>query len=74
MPDLLNTIQRCFIDPLTPAQFEALTDSLRTLHDELRPAAAVHTPDPPMPTPSGSAPSHRWHQWEERPAWQLPEL
>lgn len=39
LPQLLETIQRCLIDPLTPTQIQELTNGLRVLRDALRPAA-----------------------------------
>lgn len=47
LPPLLDTIQRRFIDPLTPDQLNRLTDALRTLRDALRPAAAAPEQAPP---------------------------
>jgi len=44
LPPLLDTIQRCLIDPLTPTQLKGVTDGLRILRDALRPAAATRTP------------------------------
>lgn len=41
---LLDAIQRCLVDPLTPTQLRGLTDGLRILRDALRPAAATRTP------------------------------
>ena len=41
VPRLLETIQRAFIDPLTPEQLAALEDGLRTLRDTVRPSAAA---------------------------------
>lgn len=62
LPELLDTIQRSFIDPLTPAQMKALTAALRTLRDALRPAVAVHTSEPPSPAspPGSAAPPTHW--------------
>ncbi len=44
LPPLLDAIQRCLIDPLTPTQLQGVTDGLRILRDALRPAAATRTP------------------------------
>jgi len=44
LPPLLDTIQRCLIDPLTPNQLQRVTDALRILRDALRPGAATRTP------------------------------
>jgi DNA-binding MarR family transcriptional regulator len=41
LPPLLDIIQRCFIDPLTPELSDALANALRAVRDAVRPAVPV---------------------------------
>lgn len=54
LPELLEVVQRSYIDPLSQVQLDALDDALRTVRDALRPKATAGSTTTGRPRPRDS--------------------